>query len=393
MTRRRLDAWKEIARYLGRDVTTVRRWEKREGLPVHRHRHEKLGSVYAWADEIDTWSERRSVRAEPAPLPEPAPSAAVPLLAEHPQVSAADVEQPVPGRRGGAGPGPWKVGLGLAGVAALVAALASSLAPGTRAGIDRPAHIALTPPAGVIVESLVISPDGTQVVSVGKDSAGVRLWLRRLDSLEAVPIPGSDGATSPIYGGRYRVQIDQTVGTLQYTAGLIDWRRYFMPVRPITIAVRGMQYGRYGPDAEHPQLIGLYAGYQELVHGYGVGSFASNECSGQTSGNCAVFDSLIGSRLLVANIEVRAPLVGLFRRTVDYGMLPVEVAAFADAGVTWTRNTLPTFLGGTRAPVRSYGGAMRINVFGLTILELAASRPLDRVARGWKWQLGIQQGF
>ena len=51
MTRRRLDAWKEIARYLGRDVTTVRRWEKREGLPVHRHRHEKLGSV-----EIDAGS-------------------------------------------------------------------------------------------------------------------------------------------------------------------------------------------------------------------------------------------------------------------------------------------------------------------------------------------------
>jgi Tol biopolymer transport system component len=201
------------------------------------------------------------------------------------------------------------------------------------------------------------------------------------------------GATSPIYGGRYRVEIEQTVGTLQYTAGLVDWRRYFMPVRPITIAIRGLQYGRYGRDAEHPQLIGLYAGYQELVHGYGVGSFASNECSGQTGGNCAIFDSLIGSRLFVANIEVRAPLVGLLRHTLDYGMLPVEVAAFADAGVTWTKDTLPTFLGGTRAPVRSYGGAMRINVFGLTILELAASRPLDRVARGWKWQLGIQQGF
>ena len=46
--RRRLDAWKEIASYLGRDVTTVRRWEKREGLPIHRHLHRKLGSVYAY---------------------------------------------------------------------------------------------------------------------------------------------------------------------------------------------------------------------------------------------------------------------------------------------------------------------------------------------------------
>ncbi len=42
---RRLDSWKEIASYLNRDVTTVQRWEKREGMPVHRHVHEKRGSV------------------------------------------------------------------------------------------------------------------------------------------------------------------------------------------------------------------------------------------------------------------------------------------------------------------------------------------------------------
>ena len=44
----RLDSWKEIAAYLNRHVTTVRRWEKHEGLPVHRHLHDKLGSVYAF---------------------------------------------------------------------------------------------------------------------------------------------------------------------------------------------------------------------------------------------------------------------------------------------------------------------------------------------------------
>src|SRR3954470_21465886 len=51
----RLDSWKEIAVYLGRDVRTVQRWEKKEGLPVHRHLHEKLGTVYAYKSEIDTW--------------------------------------------------------------------------------------------------------------------------------------------------------------------------------------------------------------------------------------------------------------------------------------------------------------------------------------------------
>jgi TolB-like protein/tetratricopeptide (TPR) repeat protein len=51
----RLDSWKEIAAYLGRDVTTVQRWEKREGMPVHRHVHGKRGSVYALIHELDAW--------------------------------------------------------------------------------------------------------------------------------------------------------------------------------------------------------------------------------------------------------------------------------------------------------------------------------------------------
>lgn len=55
----RLDSWKEIAAYLKRDVATVRRWEKREGLPVHRHSHEKLGSVYAFVPELEAWREGR----------------------------------------------------------------------------------------------------------------------------------------------------------------------------------------------------------------------------------------------------------------------------------------------------------------------------------------------
>lgn len=61
---RRLDSWKEIAAHLNRDVTTVRRWEKREGMPVHRHRHDKRGSVYALTDELDAWIERRRARVD-----------------------------------------------------------------------------------------------------------------------------------------------------------------------------------------------------------------------------------------------------------------------------------------------------------------------------------------
>jgi Tol biopolymer transport system component len=55
----RLDSWKAIAAYLKRDVTTVQRWERREGMPVHRHLHDKQGSVYAFCSELHAWSEGR----------------------------------------------------------------------------------------------------------------------------------------------------------------------------------------------------------------------------------------------------------------------------------------------------------------------------------------------
>ena len=59
----RLDSWKEIAEYLNRDVTTVQRWEKREGMPVHRHVHDRMGSVYASRAELDAWMRSRNLRA------------------------------------------------------------------------------------------------------------------------------------------------------------------------------------------------------------------------------------------------------------------------------------------------------------------------------------------
>ena len=55
MTSERLDSWKEIAAYLKRSVRTVTRWEREEGLPVHRHLHSKSGSVYAYRAELDAW--------------------------------------------------------------------------------------------------------------------------------------------------------------------------------------------------------------------------------------------------------------------------------------------------------------------------------------------------
>ena len=74
----RLDSWKEIAAYLSRGIRTVQRWEREEGLPVHRLVHEKRGSIYARKDELAAWWEsRRQTLANPvASEPDRAPFSA-----------------------------------------------------------------------------------------------------------------------------------------------------------------------------------------------------------------------------------------------------------------------------------------------------------------------------
>jgi tetratricopeptide (TPR) repeat protein len=63
----RLESWKQIAAYLKRHETTLRRWEQHEGLPVHRHFHSKLGSIYAYSGELDAWLETRKPDEPSAP--------------------------------------------------------------------------------------------------------------------------------------------------------------------------------------------------------------------------------------------------------------------------------------------------------------------------------------
>jgi adenylate cyclase len=75
-TDQRLDSWKEIAAYLKRGARTVQRWEREEGLPVHRLVHGTLGSVYAYRSELDRWWASRSA-ALGAEDPAPEPSVAV----------------------------------------------------------------------------------------------------------------------------------------------------------------------------------------------------------------------------------------------------------------------------------------------------------------------------
>jgi Tfp pilus assembly protein PilF len=64
--RRRLDSWKEIALFFGRDERTVKRWEKERGLPVYRVPGSARGGVFAYVDELNGWLQGTAVE-EPTP--------------------------------------------------------------------------------------------------------------------------------------------------------------------------------------------------------------------------------------------------------------------------------------------------------------------------------------
>jgi tetratricopeptide (TPR) repeat protein len=57
----RLNSWKEIAAYFGKDERTVKRWEATRGMPVRRLPRGTRSSVFAYPHELEAW-----LRGEPA---------------------------------------------------------------------------------------------------------------------------------------------------------------------------------------------------------------------------------------------------------------------------------------------------------------------------------------
>lgn len=201
------------------------------------------------------------------------------------------------------------------------------------------------------------------------------------------------GATSPILGQSYRLEFSPFIGTLNYSTLLVDYRRYFMPLRPFTLAFRFLHYGRYGKGAEDSRLYPLFIGYESLVRGYNTGSYSVSECD--SDGSCFVYDRLFGSKILVANIELRFPLFNVLGIGKGYyGILPVEFAAFFDSGVAWYDDDKAWFLsGGERRFISSAGVGLRMNVLGYFILGVNFVKPFNRPQKGWYFQLSFMPGF
>jgi len=202
------------------------------------------------------------------------------------------------------------------------------------------------------------------------------------------------GATSPIAGQAYRLQVSPTIGSIRFNNVLADFRRYLVPASFYTIAVRGLHYGRYGPDSEDPRLVPLFLGYPGLVRGYDFNSFGAGECTVTQGGACRQFDRLLGSRILIGNAEFRFPLLRPFGvGSGMYGPVPMEVAFFGDIGVAWSAGQRPDFTGPDRRSVSSAGISLRANLLGFAVAQFDFARPFQRPGKGWVFQFSLMPGF
>jgi hypothetical protein len=202
------------------------------------------------------------------------------------------------------------------------------------------------------------------------------------------------GATSPVQGQRYRFEASPTFGTINFTGFLADYRRYFMPAPFYTLAFRVMHYGRYGSGSQDTRISPLYVGYPWLVRGYDVNSIDSDECVPTPQGSCQLIDRLIGSRMLVGNVELRFPLLRPFGASGNmYGPLPVEVALFADSGTAWNQGETPSFNGGSRSAVSSAGVAFRVNLMGFAVGEFDVAHAFQRPGHGWVFGFNLMPGW
>jgi Tol biopolymer transport system component len=177
----RLDSWKEIARYLNRSVRTVYRWEKEEGLPVHRHQHKELGSAFAYKAELDAWLNAR--RSETGLTPQAGRTAAP--------------RRPI-----------WPIALALAVSAVVVIGSAFAIRTwrSQREGAQRPGRVA----ALELISSFAgshrwpaLSPDGRRLAFVSDAAGTPQVWVKDLGSGDPIQITfGDRPAVRPRWAAR-----------------------------------------------------------------------------------------------------------------------------------------------------------------------------------------------
>ncbi len=199
------------------------------------------------------------------------------------------------------------------------------------------------------------------------------------------------GIAAPLEGYRYRFGLEQYFGDFNFTSYTADVRKYNR-YAPVTLAARAYTYMRMGKDEN--ALYPLFLGYPYLVRGYESSGFYNNN---QALSSGFGLNQLMGTRIAVANFEVRIPFTGPERLAViPSKLLFSDLNFFFDAGLAWTQGDKIAFKNkpdkiGTvtnsdgsyteiyeRVPVLSAGVSLRVNVFGYFVIEPYYAIPFQR---------------
>lgn len=244
---------------------------------------------------------------------------------------------------------------------------------------------------------------------------GVRRERTNLNELEPDPVYYGSASlalisdysffafTSPVRGGRSRLEVTPFYGTQKYVRLLADLRRYIF-LKPFTFAIRGLHVGNYGVsnNDDNQLFTSEYLGYsngRSYIRGYGFSTFDGRDCLATIEECRAEQDRLIGSRVVMASAELRLPLLGNSAfGLIEFPYLPTELTFFFDGGVTWTKDDLPVLEFNTkpttdRIPVFSAGVSTRFNLFGYTVLEIFYAKPFQRPGKGALFGFQIVPGW
>lgn len=192
------------------------------------------------------------------------------------------------------------------------------------------------------------------------------------------------GMTAPLDGFRYRFGIENYQGDYKLNAITADARRY-VRLKPITVAGRIYTYTRIGRDEN--RLYQMYAGYGYLIRGYDANSFYRNGTSSNTGPGEFDINQLVGSRIAVANFELRLPFTGPEKlAAIESKFLFSDLNLFFDMGLAYDNDSKVAFRSSPRTingymeriPAMSAGVSLRVNVFGYFILEPYYAIPFQR---------------
>jgi len=153
------------------------------------------------------------------------------------------------------------------------------------------------------------------------------------------------GSTGPINGGRSRYNVEHAFGDVHYTTGIMDWRRYTNIRHRYALAQRFIAGASVGRD---PRLFRFGGAFTYRGTDYG---------------------DLIGTRVLLGNLEFRFPLIEQLRLGWPLGLNlgGINGVLFLDGTTTWQQGHSPKFFSGagglrTQDLHLAFGAGARVNL-------------------------------